>query len=242
MLQKLDLAALAEEIENPYRPALLAALGTLDASLFVCDDKRSWHRNEAHDQLMLVLEGVITLDGPGGRTVVNEGEVAAIPGRVGHGVAAGMRSSVVLFRQQPVGASSNGHQPPPEAPRGELGKVNVAASVHAGHLFDWLPAGTAGNYAAYATRLWGESEPYTVPAGSLIVLVYRGVLDYTAGDESAAIVGSQMLVAPPDTRLTLRSERGATVLAVVRAGMPLPQPAPSSAAASESGMGGEPGP
>ena len=96
MLQKLDLATLAEGIELPYRPLPLVTLGSIEASLFVCDDKRGWHRNESHDQLMLVLEGVISLDGMGGKAIVSEGELASIPSRVGHNVTAGMRSTVVL--------------------------------------------------------------------------------------------------------------------------------------------------
>lgn len=34
MIEKLDLAALAEEIEQPYRPVRLAAAGGFEAALF----------------------------------------------------------------------------------------------------------------------------------------------------------------------------------------------------------------
>jgi mannose-6-phosphate isomerase-like protein (cupin superfamily) len=242
VLQKLDLATLAEGIELPYRPLPLVSLGSVEASLFVCDDKRGWHRNESHDQLMLVLEGVITLDGMGGKAIVGEGELASIPSRVGHNVTAGMRSTVVLFREQPVTGQANGHVSPPDAPRGEMDKVNVAADVHAHQRFDWQAVGAAGGYATFATRLLGSSDPYQVPAGSLVLLVYRGVLDYRADEEEGSVVGSQMLIVPSATRITLSSERGATVLVLVRSGMPLPRPAASSPAAQSSSAGGEPGP
>ncbi len=241
MLQKLDLATLAEGIELPYRPVPLVSLGSVEASLFVCDDKRGWHRNESHDQLMLVLEGVITLDGMGGKSIVGEGELASIPSRVGHNVTAGMRSTVVLFREQPAGGQANGHLPPPEAPRGELDKVNVAQDVHTHQRFDWQAVGTAGGYATFATRLSGQSEPYDVPAGSLVLLVYRGVLDYRTGVEDGSVVGSQMLIIPATTRITLSSERGATVLVLLRSGMPLPRPATSDPATQGGDAGDAPG-
>jgi len=245
-LQKLDLATLAEGIELPYRPLPLVSLGSIEASLFVCDDKRGWHRNESHDQLMLVLEGVITLDGMGGKAIVGEGELASIPSRVGHNVTAGMRSTVVLFREQPASGQRNGHVSPPDAPRGEVDKVNVAQDVHTHQRFDWQAVGAAGGYATLATRLWGPSEPYEVPTGSIVLLVYRGVLDYIAsgdkGEEEGSVVGSQMLIVPAATRVTLDSERGATVLVLVRSGMPLPRPASPSQAAPSSSAEGQPGP
>ena len=39
------------------------------------------------------------------------------------------------------------------------------------------------------------------------------------------VVGSQILVMPGDTTVVLRSERGATVVALARKGSPLPAPA-----------------
>lgn len=241
MLQKLDLATLAEGIELPYRPLPLVSLGSIEASLFVCDDKRGWHRNESHDQLMLVIEGVITLDGMGGKAVVSEGELASIPSRVGHNVTAGMRSTVVLFREQRAVGETNGYIPPPDAPRGEMDKFNVAQDVHTQQRFTWQAVGAAGGYATFATRIWGPSEPYAVPLGSLVLLVYRGVLDYATEAEEGSVVGSQMLIVPTGVRITLNSERGATVLALARSGMPLPQPASPSAAGPTSSAEGEPG-
>ena len=45
MQQVIDLARLAEELDSPYRPLDLASLDRLKASLFICDDRRSWHRD-----------------------------------------------------------------------------------------------------------------------------------------------------------------------------------------------------
>lgn len=231
MIEKLDLAALAEEIEQPYRPVRLAAAGGFEAALFTCHDKHTWHRREPKHQILLVLEGVITVDGPGGRQVVNEGEIALIPGQVGHNLGAGMRSVVVVFHEAPTDIHANGHPLPPDAPRGEIRKVNVAADVHGQGLFSWLVLGTAGGCAVAATRLWGRSEPYVSPTVSLVLLVYRGVVDYATDTGTDDVAGSQMLVVPADSAVTLSSERGATVVAVVRDGMALPRPvAPDSAA------------
>lgn len=230
MLQKLDLAAMAEEIELPYRPVPLASMASLEASLFICHDKNSWHRADARAQAMLVLEGVITLDAPQGRAVVHEGEVAVVPAKVPHNIGAGMRSIVVLFQELAPDGSQNGHHPSPDAPLGAVSKVGIAADVHTNPLFSWLAVGDVGGHAAAATRLWGRSEAYEAPPGGLAVLVYRGVVDYATAEGSGTAVGSQLLVVPGGTRITLISERGATVLALARAGKPLPQSLPSGSA------------
>lgn len=230
MLQKLDLPALAEEIELPYRPLPLASLASLDASLFVCHDKNTWHRSDARAQIMLVLEGVITVDGPQGRIVVHEGEAAVIPAKVPHNIGSGMRSTVVLFQEQPPDGSQNGHHPSPDMPLGAVSKVGIAAGVHANPLFNWLAVGDVGSHAVAASRLWGRSEAYEAPLGGLAILVYRGVLDYATADASDTAVGSQLLVVPAGQQITLSSERGATVLALARAGKRLPQPLPSGSA------------
>jgi redox-sensitive bicupin YhaK (pirin superfamily) len=225
VLQKLDLAALAEGIEFPYRPIPLATIGSIDLSLFICEGPPSWHRQPSHNETLFVLEGVITLEGPAGRLVVNEGEVASIPGAFEHNENSGMRSTVLLFREGPFDEAINGHpHTPPIVASGTLGKLNVAANVRTLRPFEWLAAGTTGAYTLVASRLSGASAPYVTPQGSLLVLVYRGVLDYESDLESGTIVGSQMLVVPTRTDLRLRSESGATVILLTRRGAPLPEP------------------
>ena len=222
MLQKLDLAALAEDIVSPYRPIPLASFAAVEVSLFICQGPRSWHRLVAHDELLLVLEGVITLDGPGGRLVVNEGELVTAPREVAHNAQSGMRSTVVLVQEQKPDEHTNGHRGLPDGGRDHLDKVNVAHDVRAAEPFAWLSVGAVGAHAAFATRVSGTSAPFRRPEGATLFLVYRGVLDYETPDESGSVVGSQMIIVPRDTPVTLRSEHGATVIALARHGTPLP--------------------
>jgi hypothetical protein len=224
MLKKLDLASIAEEIVTPYRPIPLASLPQLEVSLFICQGARSWRRQEANGMMYLVLEGVITLDGPTGKMVVNEGEVASVPRNASHGAYSGMRSSVVLIEERRSDGSSNGHQVPPTTEVPSLGKVNLAVDVAQATPMEWLPSGSAGGYAAFATRLRGTSEPYVVPTGALLMLVYRGTLDYAAAGGTDSLVGSQMLVAPSGSELAFESEHGATVLVLARKASRLPVP------------------
>ena len=172
--------------------------------------------------MLLVLEGVITLEGATGKMVVNEGELAAAPRDVSHNAHSGMRSTVVLFEQQQAKESSNGHHGPPVENRNNLSKVNVALDVRAVPAYEWLTAGAVGGYDTFASRLWGTSAPYEATNGPLLVLVYRGVLNYATDDESGVIVGSQMLHVPSGARITLGSEHGATVLVLARSGTPMP--------------------
>ncbi len=234
MLQTVDLARLAEDIDSPYRPSPLAQLAGASVSLFVCDDLRSWHRNESQDALMLVLEGVLVLDSTAGRAVANEGEVFVVPRKQNHNLSAGMRSSVVLFDAEPPGASANGHKKLPFAPPAEIEKRNMAGEVLQGQPYEWLSVGRAGSCKAAASRLWGESMPFSADEDCLLI-VYRGVLDFDAGDESGTVVGSQMLRIPAGTEIRLRSERGATALFVAREGTA--PPAAVSSGAPHSGSG-----
>ncbi|MCB0215246.1 MAG: hypothetical protein KDH92_01320 [Chloroflexi bacterium] len=228
MLRTVDLARLAEEMEAPYRPERLASVGSASASLFVCDDLRSWHRSEPEDTLLLVLEGVLVLESGASRAVANDGEVFAVPRKHGHNLSAGMRSSVVLFGTEPADVAANGHMAPPYAPASAVEKVNVAVGVLQGQPFEWLPLGGTGACQALASRLWGASLPYT-PADDCLLIVYRGVLDYTADGERGTVVGSQMLAIPAGTTLRFDSERGATVLLLVHAGARLPEALSSGA-------------
>lgn len=229
MLQKLDLASIAEEIVSPYRPIPLVSLPHLEVSLFICQGTRSWSRQVPHDELLLVTEGVITIQGPRDKLVVNEGELVSVPRDAGHNAYSGMRSTVMLIEERRADERSNGHRTIPTGENVGLGKVNVALDVRHGQPFDWLPSGTAGAYGAFATRLLGTSGQYVLLSGSLLVLVYRGILDYLTPDEQGTLVGSQLLVVPPETPIELQSGHGATVIVLVRNGAPLPElasPAP----------------
>lgn len=237
MLEILDLAGLAEAIETPYRPRPLASLPGLDISLLVADGKASWFRQVNHDELLLVLEGVVTLDVPQTKVVLNEGELASADRNARHHVRSGMRSTLLLLEEVKATERSNGHDTPDLGLAGQVAKKNVGVAVHSSGAFTWLSAGSSGIYEAHATRLVGASEPYVVPTGSLAVVVYRGVLDYevaapdAALSSAGALVGSQMLVAGPDFILTFRSERGATLLVIARRGAQLPQPTTPAASA-----------
>ena len=225
LLRELNLAQIADEIDAPYRLVPLVSLGGIEMAVFICEGPKTWHRVAEHDEALLVLEGVITLEGKGGKTVVEEGEMARIPAKVGLNYFSGMRSTVILTQEQ-AGASwgSNGYHAPSEEDH-SIGKRNYAGEVRQAPLFHWERLGVTGGYALSASRLQGDSRPYRVPPGSVVALVYRGVLDYVGPTSTGSIVGSQILVMPGDTTVVLRSERGATVVVLARKGAPLPGPA-----------------
>jgi mannose-6-phosphate isomerase-like protein (cupin superfamily) len=226
VLQTVDIARLAEEIDQPYQPTPLASAGGFSASLFVCDDLRSWQRDDPFDTLLFILEGVLVLESGSNRAVANDGDVLAIPRKHGHNLSAGMRSSVILIGTDGAPPAGNGHMPPPYAPAGGIQKVHMAAEVLQGQPFEWLPVGTAGPCRSFASRLWGASLPFTSP-DSCLLLVYRGVLDFEVAGQTGSVVGSQMIVIPPGMTIGFDSPRGATVLLMTRDGSPLPEAMPS---------------
>lgn len=222
MLQELNLAQIAEGIDAPYHLVPLVSLGAVDLSVFICEGPRTWHRSAERDESLLVLEGVISLEGKGGKIIVGEGEIARIPAKVGLNYFSGMRSTVVLAQERLTLAGPNGYRDP-TADETTVTKTSFATDVRSADAFRWQRVGVTGGYALFATRLRGVSAPYVVPSGSLVALVYRGVLDYDTPDGAGSIVGSQVLVMPQETRVTLRSERGATLVALSRKGAPLPE-------------------
>jgi hypothetical protein len=226
-LNPVDIAAIAEEIRTPYQTVPLVSLGAIDVKLVICGGRKPWHRSTAHNELALVLEGVVTLDGPKGRTIASEGEMALVPAKMGFAYASGMRSTVVLFQERDLAHRSNGHHKGPSGqPELEVltaaSRIAFGTDVRSASPFEWLATGEVGSYDVFSTRLSGESAPYDTPAGGMVVLVYRGVVDYHADEESGSIIGSQLLHVPEGTRLTLASERGATVVLLTRRGAALP--------------------
>jgi hypothetical protein len=242
MLQTFDLAALAETLADPFRPLRLVSLGGLDVGLMIAEGPASWFRQVTHDELLLVLEGVVTLDGPQGKVVVNEGEVATAERNARHHVHSGMRSTVLLIEEVKAAEQGNGHLTPDVGLAGQVEKRNVGVQVLEAGAFNWLRAGAAGGYAAHATRVVGASAPYTAPAGGVLMVVYRGVLDYHADAASGVLVGSQMLAAGAGTQLALRSERGATVVLATQRGAGLPQVAAAAPDAADDAPSRRPAP
>lgn len=240
MLQKLDLAAIAESIAAPYRPVPLVSLGAVEASLVVCGGPKKWQRSAAKDELLIVLEGTVTIQGSARRVVANEGDVATIPSGVGLAWSSGMRSIGVLCQERDRPFNANGYHGAPTGDRELAGRTEFAARVRANPPFAWLRLGRVGGFVAQAARLSGASQPFVAPPGSLIVLVFRGVLDVVADDGDAeAVVGSQLLVVPAGRRVTLSSERGATVLVLARQGAPLPRAAVRADAPPADGPSGD---
>jgi hypothetical protein len=221
VLQELNLAQIAEEIDAPYHLVPLVSLGAVDLSVFICEGPKTWHREADRDESLLVLEGVISLEGQSGKTVVGEGEMARIPAKVGLNYFSGMRSTVILAQERPGMWGRNGYHAAGEEDHG-VEKRNYAGQVRSQAPFHWQRVGVTGGYALSATRLQGVSRPYAVPSGSVVILVYRGILDYEGPEVSGSVVGSQVLVMPTGAQVVLRSERGATVVALARKGAPLP--------------------
>jgi hypothetical protein len=225
VVQALDLIDIAGAIDAPYRPVPIASLGAVTVSLLICEGPKTWHRAADRDELMLVLEGVITLDGPDGVLVVNEGEMARIPARLVVEYFSGMRSTVVQVHE--AAAPDDGTADLPSAAT-VLGKSNVAMDVRRAPAYTWLPAGSIGGHAVLATRLVGASARYVYPAGPFAALVYRGVVDYESDGGSGSVVGSQVLVVDGGEPVQFGSDRGATVVVVLRDGVPPPVERPAA--------------
>ena len=195
----------------------------MDVGLVICEGPKSWHRSLERRELALVLEGVITIDRATGRNVVSEGTIVSLPPEVGLKVTSGMRTTVVVFRPRTPSGETNGYEAPLNHEDKVVEQVDFAKDVLQGSPNNWKPAGAVGGYSASATRMAGVGGPFAAPGGNMLLLVYRGVLDYdSGGDDDGTVVGSQSIVVPQERSISLRAPRGATVVALARASAVLP--------------------
>lgn len=229
-----DLTSIASSIDAPFQIVNFASLGAIEVGLVICESPRSWHRALERRELALVLEGVITVDRPAGRVVANEGSILSLPPGVELTIASGMRSTVVVFRPRTPDVATNGHFPPTDHDDTGVEHYSFISEAVIGSPNRWHPTGDVGTYTASATRMAGVGEPFVGPDGDMLLVVYRGVVDYRgAGDERGSVVGSQALVVPKDQPVALTAPRGATVIALARAAALLPTIAPGSSADDE---------
>lgn len=244
-----DLTSIASSIDEPFRIVNFASLGAVEVGVVICEGPKSWHRSLERRELALVLEGVITVDRPTGRNVVNEGAIVSLPPEVGLKITSGMRSTVVVFRPRTPTGETNGHQAPIDHDDKAVEQVNFAVDALSCDSNAWRSVGAVSGYTTSTTRLNGVGDPFAVPDGGFLLLVYRGVVDFevdgghAAGGpgaeadssesvdaERGAVVGSQSLVVPQGHSLSLNAPRGATVVGLARAAAVLPIVAPQTSA------------
>ncbi len=243
-----DLTSIASSIDEPFRIVSFASLGAIEVGLVICEGPKSWHRSLERRELALVLEGVITIDRPTVRVVANEGSIVSLPPGVGLTTTSGMRSTVVVFKLRTPSGETNGFHAPQELDDKGVLHVSFASEALQGNLNQWRPAGDVGIYSASATRMAGDGEPFIGPEGDMMLMVYRGVVDYQGEEdgESGSVVGSQAILVPKDHALSLTAPRGATVIALARAAAVLPTVAVPTPADDDSdghqGDGGGPEP
>lgn len=231
-----DLVDIAQTLDTPYQPMSLERMPTVEVSAVVCGGAKTWHHPVEQGELLVVLEGIIAIDGTGGPHVADEGEVVTLPAGGLYRISSGMRSVALLLQGLEPQNEANGYHRSPEAPTPPLSHLNFAKGVHEAPHFDWLATGEVRGQRASATRLVGRSESYDVTESPLVVLNYRGVLDVRIDEEESDLIGGQLLVVPAGRRVELGSERGATLLVLASRSAALPQ----AASASEGGPG-EPG-
>lgn len=231
MLRKLDLSRIAAEIDTAYRPEPVVSLGGVDVALYICEGQRGWSHRAARDEALFVLEGVMNIVAADGHVVyADEGDIVRVPAGINLTYKSGMRTTVAMVHEGDILAGANGHEVVPASARSTLSTTNVAVNVMEFEPYDWQEAGAVGRYSLSATRVRGASAPYQAPPGSLLAIVYRGVLDFESKAGSGTVVGSEALFIPSDTQVRFESPRGATVVMVSHRNADLPARAVADAA------------
>lgn len=111
VLEKVTLAAVADTLEGPWRPALLATPNGQELKLARLEGAFVWHRHVDVDEAFLCVEGRFRLEtrGPKGQVAAVElgpGELAVVPRGVEHRPVAEDPALTLIF--EPAGVRNTG--------------------------------------------------------------------------------------------------------------------------------------
>lgn len=100
------LADVAERLEGPYRPMIVAELNGQHLKLARLEGPFDWHAHPEADELFWVLEGRFRMEFRDGAVEVAEGEVLVVPRGVEHRPVSEGETLVALF--EPAGTRNTG--------------------------------------------------------------------------------------------------------------------------------------
>ncbi len=114
---KVDLAAAFERIAAPWSPRIVARYNGNKVSLAKAKGEFVWHAHPETDDLLLVLEGRLTIDLSDGSVELGPGELYVVPAGVEHRPRSDEGASILLT--EPEGTPNTG-DPETAVPEVEL--------------------------------------------------------------------------------------------------------------------------
>ncbi len=111
ILYKIDVAAIAESLNQPFEMVHIARVDHFGVYLYLCEGAVAKHRHHTQDELFYVHTGEMALSTEWGEATLHAREAAVVPRGVSH-VSASLgheRTVVMFFRAQGEPEKSNGH-------------------------------------------------------------------------------------------------------------------------------------
>lgn len=106
-LPKWTIEAEARCLEVPLVPRHLVHVDEMSLRIAWIQDRTPWHLHEAHDELLYVEEGVLTVETGMGKLALGEGELLVVPRGTMHRLGAGLVAVSLSFIHASVGADAH---------------------------------------------------------------------------------------------------------------------------------------
>lgn len=194
-------ARLAEATRDLYQPFVvrpLASLGSLSASVFVCQGQMEWHKHLDEEELFLTVEGVVSLDSDRGEINLHAEELVVVPKGVLHRSRSMLRSVVVLIRPAVMTERTNGHRHYyTTGAEPALEKVRLAPTLAgAPGPFQPVVLGQVGELEVLGLAGQGLGPVVTAAAPGALWLVVRGELRLETDTDVTVLGPGDLTVAP----------------------------------------------
>ncbi len=216
MIQKVDLAAVAKKLTEPYMLVELARLEDFVARLFICQGAIAWHKHIDEDELFFVYEGEISLESEWGNHTLQEGELAVVPKGVTHRSTSSIRSVVLLFERRLFSDRQDGKRRLFVLPgQDRLSKVSVKEAVEGLAPFSPLDLASVDGFVAQAVAYQGRSNWQQNPQ-ALLLFLQEGEVELETEEGRTKIEYGEIARVPKGLAHRLMAEERAVALLLSR--------------------------
>lgn len=216
MIQKVDLAAVAKKLTEPYMLVELAQAEEFAARLFICQEGIAWHKHIDEDELFFVYEGEISLESEWGSQTLQTGELAVVPKGVTHRSTSSIRSVVLLFERRLFSDRQDGKRRLFVLQgQGTLDKASVKEAAEGLAPFSPLDLASVDGFVAQAVVYQGRSNWGRNPQ-TLLLFLQEGEADVETEEGRTKIECGEMARIPKGLSHRLSAEERAVALLLLR--------------------------
>jgi len=216
VIQKVDLAAVAKKLTEPYMLVELAQVEEFAARLFICQGGIAWHKHIDEDELFFVYKGEISLESEWGGQTLRSGELAVVPKGVTHRSTSSIRSVVLLFERRLFSDRQDGKRRLFVLQgQGTLDKVSVKEAVGGLAPFSPLDLASVDGFVAQAVVCQGRSNWKRNPQ-TLLLYLQEGKVELETEEGRTKINREEIAKMPKGLSHRLLAEERVVALLLLR--------------------------